>query len=107
MFKKSEQEFLPVDKDKLKEIISNIIKDFTSGSFSSLIKNLFELRKTALEFDPKEMNLALVDFLMDENMWSWITSGVGKEPTEFDWEAAGYVAADLKTILESGIKAES
>lgn len=104
MIKLSEEEFLPINKDKLKELIDNIINGFTSNNFSSLIKNLFELRKVALQFDPKEMNLALVDFLMDENMWSWIVSAAGKEPTEFDWEAAGYVAADLKDILENGVK---
>lgn len=97
----SEEELVPVDQKSLMNKILNVLNSFTSNNFSDFIKNLIKLRAEALTYDPELMNLGLVDLMMDENMWNWIATAIEKPPTEFDWEAAGYVAADLKDILEN------
>lgn len=97
----SEEELVPVDQKSLMDKISDVLNSFISNNFSEFIKNLIKLRTEALTYNPEQMNLGLVDLLMDENMWNWVSSTIEKDPTEFDWEAAGYVAADLKDILEN------
>lgn len=77
------------------------IKYFSEKSFKLFIKALLTLKEEVIKLDPEVLDVGLVDLVMDENMWDWISGAVGREPTEYDWEAAAVIAADLQNILQN------
>lgn len=87
--------------EKLKYLIDKILKLYEKNNFSDFINNLLLIKNEAAKFDPEQMSLEFVDFLMDQNMWEVILNSFQKEPTKFDLEAASYIASDLKDILNN------
>ncbi len=87
--------------NKIKHTIELILKAFTESNFKVFIKELLTLQKELIKVDPEHMEPRLVDFGMDEDMWNdWVISSIDKDPTQYDWEAAGYIAKDLQEILQ-------
>lgn len=87
--------------ETIKEYINKILKFYENGKFSDFINNLLLLKNEAAKYDPENMSLNLVDFLMDENMFDWVVQSFNKEqPNDFDWEAAYYIANDLKDMIK-------
>lgn len=82
--------------DKIKSAMESVLKYFTDSNFKGFIKSLLTLRTEVLKVDPGSLELNLVDLVMDDNAYDWVVSALDKEPTEFDWEAAGYIASDLQ-----------
>ncbi len=85
--------------ENIKEYILKILKFYENGKFSDFISNLLLLKNEAAKYDPEEMPLNLVDFLMDESMYDWVLQAFNREPNDFDWEAASFVANDLREII--------
>jgi hypothetical protein len=86
-------------KDNILQRLVKILVSFESKKFGPFIKNLLLLREDISGIDPELFHTDFVDFLLDNNMWNWIISGLDKDPTEFDWEAAQFIAADIKDII--------
>ncbi len=94
--------------NRVKETIANALKAFESNNFELFIKELLTFRTEVLKIDPALLDLGLVDLIMDENVWIWAISAISREPTDFDWEAAGFIAADLKdTLLNMDIEMDN
>ncbi len=87
--------------NKITHTIELTLKDFTNSDFKAFITNLLTLQQELIKVDPEELDPGLIDFGMDQNMWDYATSAIDREPTEYDWEAAGYIASDLKEILDN------
>ena len=87
--------------NEIKQTIENTIKAFEHQNFLLFIKHLLTLRDEVVKVDPENTDPGLVDLIMDENAISWAISSIGRAPIENDWIAAGYIAADLKEILEN------
>lgn len=83
----------------IKDYIEKAITADNNDNFNDFIKNLLLLRETVAEVDPEILDISFVDFMMDNNMWSWVMSSLNREPTDFDKEAAKYVVNDLKNIV--------
>lgn len=90
----------------LNNVIESMIKalqSYEAGQFSNFIKNLFQLREEASKISPEIMHLDFVDFMMDENMWSWVMDclDANSDPTPYDLKAAEFAAIDLKDIIQN------
>lgn len=86
--------------DVIKNTTENILKDFGNKNFKLFIKDLLTLRTEVLKTNPEGLELGLVDLIMDDSVFDWLISAMDREPTEYDWEAAGFVARDLKSTYE-------
>jgi len=82
----------------IKNTMNLIIKSYDNKNFQQFIKELLTLREEIIKFDPEDLDPSLVDFNMDENMYDWTISGIGREPTKYDWEAAEIITANLRDI---------
>lgn len=88
--------------NKIKSTIEYILKTFLEKNFKLFIKALLTLREEIIKVDPEQMNPALVDFGMDQEMFEgWAISSIDKEPSEYNWEAAGFIIRDLQDILNN------
>ena len=87
--------------NEIKNICENIVKAFTETNFKEFIGQLLTFRDEVIKHDPQEMDPGIVDLAMDENMWEWASSAVNRKVTDFDWEAAGYIAADVQDCLKN------
>lgn len=87
--------------EDIKHAIDLILKEFQMGNFQGFIKNLLTLRTLVLKKNPEDLDLGLVDLIMDENCFDWVVSVVDRTPTDFDWEAAKYIAEDLADTLKN------
>lgn len=86
--------------NNIKHTIKLILKAFTEANFKEFIKQLLTLQEEMTKVDPENMDPRLVDFGMDQDMFDWGISAMDKDPTEYDWEAAGYIAKDLQEIIQ-------
>lgn len=77
------------------------IKYFSERNFKLFIKALLTLKEEVIKLDPEILDPNMVDLVMDENMWSWAEEIAGKEPSDYDWEAATIIVADINSILNS------
>ena len=80
------------------------IKFFSERNFKLFIKTLLTLKEEVIKLDPEVLEVGLVDLVMDENMWDWVSEASSREPTEYDWEAAAVITADLQDILNNSKK---
>jgi hypothetical protein len=78
-----------------------IIKYFSEKNFKLFIKGLLTLKEEVIKLDPENLEPGLVDLIMDENMFEWAEGIAGKNPSDYDWEAATVIAADLQDILKN------
>lgn len=75
------------------------VKYFSERNFKLFIKALLTLKEETIKLDPEVLNPNMVDLVMDESMFEWAEGIAGKEPSEYDWEAAMIISADLQSIL--------
>lgn len=86
--------------NKIKYTIEEILKYFRENNFKLFIKELLTLQEEMIKVNPEDMHSRLVDFGMDEDMWNdWVISSIDKDPTQYDWTAAEYIAKDLQEVL--------
>lgn len=81
-------------------LIELAIKYFSERNFKLFLKALLTLKEEVIKLKPEKLSAELVDFVMDENVWEWAEGIAGKTPSEYDWEAATVIAADLQDILK-------
>lgn len=89
--------------DNVVESMINALQNYEAGQFTNFINNLFKLREEASKISPEIMHLDFVDFMMDENMWSWVMDCIeeNSDPSPHDLQAAEFAAMDLKDILQN------
>lgn len=80
------------------------IKYFTERNFKLFIKALLTLKEEVIKLDPEKLDPGMVDLTMDENMWMWAEDAASKNPSEYDWEAAMIISADLQSIINESKK---
>ncbi len=81
------------------------IKYFSERNFKLFIKALLTLKEEVIKLDPGNLDPGMVDLVMDQNMWDWTIEAANREPTDYDWEAATVIAADLQSILNNSVNA--
>lgn len=75
------------------------IKYFSERNFKLFIKALLILKEEVIKLAPSTLDVGMVDLVMDESLFEWAEGIAGKEPSDYDWEAATVIAADLQSIL--------
>ena len=87
-------------------LIANIvIKYFDEKNFQLFIKALLTLKDEVIKYDPAELDPGMVDLVMDEAVFDWALENYNKEPSDYNWEAASIVVADLRDILKNSTNA--
>jgi hypothetical protein len=75
------------------------IKYFSERNFKLFIKALLTLKEEVIKLDPESLDDGMVDLVMDEALFDWALESYNKEPSDYDWQAATVVYADLQFIL--------
>lgn len=92
--------------NKIRLMSELVIKYFTEKNFKLFIKALLTLKEIVISMDPSTLDVGMVDLIMDENMFDWVVEAASRVPSENDWNAATYIAADLQDILKNSISEE-